>query len=359
MKKINKTTKRRIIGRSIAAFLVIYSMVSMIAGIVIYNGQFPRYERHDMDVSAGLRYEDLEEAYPRKLVSFKSGENLLQGYVYGKEDAKALVVVVHGLGGGADSYLPQITYFVDQGWQVFSYDATGSFDSEGKTTKGFPQALLDLNYALSYLKTQSDTKDKPVLLFGHSWGGYAAATILHYEQDIAAVVSVSGANSSMEMIMEQGEKIMGSFIKLQYPYLWLYERILFGKAASFSAEDALRHTEVPTFIVHGKEDEMVGYHQSSIISKIRTLDHPYVTTLTIDEPGRSGHMDLFRSKASMDYISEVNEKYREIYDTYDSNIPYDVKKEFYAKIDRALAQDLNLSLMEEINSFYLKSLKDR
>lgn len=359
MKKVNKSTKRKIIGRSIAAFLLVYSIISMITCIVIYNGQFPRYDRHDMNVSAGLRYEDLEDTYPRKLVSFKSGENLLQGYVYGKEDAKALVVVVHGLGGGADSYLPQITYFVDHGWQVFSYDATGSFDSEGKTTKGFPQALLDLNSTLSYLETQSDSKDKPILLFGHSWGGYAAANILHDEQDIAAVVSVSGANSSKEMIMEQGEKIMGSFIKLQYPYLWLYEQILFGRAASYRAEDALRRTEVPTFIVHGTEDEMVGYHQSSIISKIRKLDHPYVKTLTIDEPGRSGHMDLFRSKASMDYISEVNEKYREIYDAYDSNIPYDVKKEFYAKIDRTLAQDLNLNLMEEINSFYLESLKAR
>ena len=41
-----------------------------------------------------------------------------------------------GIGGGADSYLPQITYFLDQGWRVFAYDATGSFDSEGKTTKG-------------------------------------------------------------------------------------------------------------------------------------------------------------------------------------------------------------------------------
>lgn len=221
MKKVPKSTKRKIIGRSIAAFLLVYSIISMITCILIYNGQFPRYDRHDMDVTAGLRYEDVEDTYPRKLGSFKSGENLLQGYVYGKEDAKALVVVVHGLGGGADSYLPQITYFVDQGWQVFSYDATGSFDSEGKTTKGFPQALLDLNSALSYLQTQSDSKDKPILLFGHSWGGYATANILHDEQDIAAVVSVSGANSSKEMIMEQGEKIMGSFIKLQYPYLWL------------------------------------------------------------------------------------------------------------------------------------------
>lgn len=69
------------------------------------------------------------------MVSFKSGDNNLRGYLYGQGQDQGLVVVAHGLGGGADSYLPQITYFVDQGWRVFAYDATGSFDCEARQLK--------------------------------------------------------------------------------------------------------------------------------------------------------------------------------------------------------------------------------
>lgn len=48
-------------------------------------------------------------------------------------------MVVHGLGGGADSYLPEIQYFLDQGWSVFAYDATASYSSEGEAARGFPR----------------------------------------------------------------------------------------------------------------------------------------------------------------------------------------------------------------------------
>ncbi len=197
----HKLRTKKIVGLSIAGFILLFSIISMVVVMFIYNGQFPRYDRHDTTVTAGLRYEDLEAQYPRSLVNFKSGNNRLQGYVYGLNQEQGLVVVAHGIGGGADSYLSHITYFVDQGWRVFAYDATGSFGSEGKSTKGFPQALIDLDAALTYIRTQEGFSNLPILLFGHSWGGYAAANLLHYDYEIAGAATVSGANSPMEMIM--------------------------------------------------------------------------------------------------------------------------------------------------------------
>ena len=349
--KNNRTVK--IIAMSIAGLIVIFSLISMIIVVVIYNGQFPRYERHDTTVTAGLRYEDLEAKYPRSLVNFESGNNRLQGYIYGQNMNQGLVVVAHGIGGGADTYFAQISYFVDQGWSVFAYDATGSFDSEGKTTKGFPQALIDLDAALKYIESEKINNDLPVLLFGHSWGGYAAANVLHYDHEIAGVVTVSGANSPMEMIIEQGRRMMGGFIDLQYPYLWLYQRILFGQTASFHAVDAINQTDVPVLIIHGTEDELVSFEGSSIISKLNEITNPNVRSLALSDPGRNGHNDLFRSDASMVYIDEVNIEYRQLYDRHEQNIPYEVKQSFYAEIDRSLAQDINRDLMDEIHSFFL------
>jgi uncharacterized protein len=345
--------KKRLIAVSVVSIALIFSIISMIVTVFIYNGQFPRYDRHDMTINAGLIYEDLSDTYDRELVSFNSGKNMLQGYVYGQQNSLGLVVVAHGIGGGADSYLAQITYFVDQGWVVFAYDATGSFDSEGKSTKGFPQSLLDLDQALTYIKSQSEFDNLPILLFGHSWGGYAVANIFHYDHDIAGVVSLSAPNSAMEIIVEQGRTMMGGFIETQRPFLWLYQNILFGKAASYTSVDAINKVDVAVMIVHGKNDEMIAYDGSSIISNADLFTNPNVVMLSLDQEGQSGHNNLFKSKESIAYINEINVDYRALYDLHDQNIPYEIKQAFYAEIDRNLAQDLNLELMDEINDFFL------
>ena len=358
MNKVNAQTKKTIKTFMVAFFgiFTVFCIISMIAVMFIYNGQFPRYDRHDTTITASLRYEDVQSDYPRSLMSFKSGKNLLQGYVYGENNDQGLVVVVHGLGGGADSYLPQITYFVDKGWRVFAYDATGSFDSEGKTTKGFPQALLDLDAAMTYLNSKEEFNDLPILLFGHSWGGYAVANLLHYDYDVSAVVSVSGANSPMEVIMEQGQSMMGDFISVQYPFLWLYQYLLFGEAATLNAVDAINDTEVPVLIIHGTDDQTIQYKGCSIISKREDITRWNVEYISLSSQGRNGHDNLFRSKQSQEYIDDINVDYRQLYDRYEQKIPYEIKQEFYSKVDRFLVQDLDMDLMDKINGFFLKNL---
>jgi fermentation-respiration switch protein FrsA (DUF1100 family) len=161
----------------------------------------------------------------------------------------------------------------------------------------------------------------------------------------------------MEMIIEQGRHMMGGFINIQYPYLWLYQRILFGETASLNAVDAINGSDVPVLIIHGTEDEFVAYEGSSIISKINAITNPNVKTISLSEPGRSGHNNLFRSVASIDYIDKINIEYRRLYDFYEQNIPYEVRQQFYAQIDRSLAQDINRELMDEIHAFFLESIE--
>lgn len=337
--------------------VLVYGVVSMVIVAVVYGGQFPRYDRPDMSVSAGLRYEDIEADYPRDLVSFKSGDNLLQGYVYGSGQDRGLVVLAHGIGGGADSYLAQIAYFVDQGWCVFAYDATGSFDSEGKSTRGFPQGLLDLRAALDFIEGEGSLSSLPVLLFGHSWGGYAVANVLHFGYDVAGVVSVSGADSSLGMISEQGRRMMGGFIDFQVPFLGFYEWLLFGDVASLKGSEAVFGSDVPVLVIHGRNDEFVSYDGVSLYSRVVGSDEGNVRSLLLSEPGRSGHGDLFDSLSSLKYIEEINVVYGELYEEYDGKIPYEVNRDFYDGVDRFLANGLDLGLMGEINGFFLECVE--
>ena len=340
-----------------AVILLAFSLISMLITKIVYDKQFPRYDRHDETISAGLRYQNLEQEYPRQLFDFKSGKNKLQGYQYGTENDLGLIILSHGIGGGADSYLPQITWFVDQGWRVIAYDSTGSFDSEGRSTRGFPQMLLDLDALLTYVEGQSDISELPIMLFGHSWGGYAVTTILHYDHNIEGVVSVAGAEGPMDIVLEQGKSMMGSFIYLQSPYLWLYQHMLYGKAASLTASDAIVSSNVPVMLIHGTEDEMVQFDGSSIMANLPEAAPENVSLLVCDEDKKNGHNSLFRSNDAIQYIDSINITYRALYDQYEQNIPYDVNQEFYANVDRELAQQLDETLMQDMQAFYLECLQ--
>ena len=161
------------------------------------------------------------------------------------------------------------------------------------------------------------------------------------------------------MILEQGQRMMGRFIYLQYPSLWLYQRFLFGSAASLSADVAIRSTDVPVMLIHGSEDEMVSFSGSSIVAAVRQDTPSNVHLLIRDQTDRNGHNNLFRSAGALAYIEDINHDYRKLYEQYEQNIPYDVRQDFYAMIDRARAQQLDEGIMGDIQSFYLDCLSSR
>ena len=79
----------------------------------------------------------MKDGYSRKAVSFQSGNNTLKGYVYGEGNDKGLVVIAPGRATSAEEYLPEALFFVDNGWRVFSFDYTGSFEARGTVREAF------------------------------------------------------------------------------------------------------------------------------------------------------------------------------------------------------------------------------
>lgn len=332
--------------------LLIFILVSSITSMVIYNSSFPRFERHDDTINAMVRYVDIEEEHPREIHAFLSEKNTLQGYFYQTTEPKGLIVIAHGLGGGADSYLTYTKWFLEQGYAVFSYDATGSFDSEGKSTKGFPQSLIDLKAALTYIEEHAELSNYKKVLFGHSWGGYAASNALHFDFDIKAVVSVAAPSNANAMIFEQTEKMMGLFGVTQRPFISIYQSILFGNFAKYDAIEAINQTDAHVLVIHGNEDEMIDYQKSAIIARKEEVTNPNAEFILRESEGRNGHNNLFRSTDAVTYIDQINIEYRALYDLHNQNIPYEINQDFYANIDRFRTQELDEELMQTILSFY-------
>lgn len=343
-------SKKKIIRICVIAFVLLTLIVTQTVTHILLNDNFSRGEYNKY--TTNYRYDHYEKDYPRKNVSFKSGENLLQGYIYGNDNDKGLLVFAHGIGGGHEWYLSFITYMVDKGWRVFAYDATGSCTSEGNGTKGLPQSALDLDNALTYIESDSELSKLPVFLAGHSWGGYAVTAVLNFDHDIKASASISGYAYPIDMIMETADGMMGKVSYLLYPFIWTDCFARFGSKVNMSAVDGINSSDVPVMIIHGKKDTVIGYDRSSIISKKGEIVNKNVEYYSIDDK-YSGHNSIFRSEKANEYLEKLNKEYDKMAEKYkDGKVPDDERKKFFDDVDRELANQPNEKLFDDINSFF-------
>jgi pimeloyl-ACP methyl ester carboxylesterase len=337
----------------LATIVILFSVCSMVVVKTMYDRQFQRADKPRF--SGYLTYGDVD-GYDRRVVRFRSGGNTLVGYVYGEHNDKGLVVIAHGLGGGAESYLAETLYFVDNGWRVFSFDCTGSHESEGKGTIGLPQSVLDLNSALGYIESDNSLNDLPVMLYGHSWGGYAVAAVLNNDHDIAAAASIAGFNAPMEILFEQAKEMMGSIAYVEYPFLWAYQTMLFGRAARLTAVDGVNSADTAAMIIHGDKDGTVSYGGASIMAHKREITNPNVVYKTCTAENHNGHRNLFRSEVAVEYTNQKNRVYQELHDLYNGSIPDGVLADYYSNIDKTLASEVDTGFMDEINRFFERRL---
>lgn len=345
-KAVKKCSKKKILITVLIVFIVVTLIVTQIVTHVMLKQNFSRGEYGKYTTS--YRYDHYKADYPRTNVSFKSGDNTLQGYIYGGENDKGLVVLAHGIGGGHEGYINEIIWFVDHGWRVFAYDATGSCTSEGDGTMGLPQSALDLDRALTYIEQDGELSSLPKFLVGHSWGGYAVTAVLNFDHDVKASASIAGYAYPMDMIMEFADGMMGGASKVLYPFIWLDCWSYFGENTNLSAVDGINKSDIPVLIIHGEEDQMIGYDRSSIISKQNEITNPNAEYYTIS--GKySGHNSIFHSERANEYLEKLDEELDKLPEDYDI-------KEFFDNTDKELANECNEEMLEKINDTFEKAL---
>lgn len=356
-----KNKSRKFLTMILRCFCIIlfaFTALSTTLLKVVFDTIFTRYSTNEH--SGNLTYHDVRNEYERSVVHFHSEGNLLQGYLYGAENKKGLVVMAHGLGGGAESFLAETLYFVDQGWCVFSYDCTGSYESEGNSTKGLPQSVVDLQAALTYIKRNSSLMHLPVMLFGHSWGGYAVTAVLNYNYDIDAVVSVSGFNSPVEIMMEKAKQFIGPLAKLEYPFVLSQQSIRFRYTNDLTAVNGINRSDTRIMIIHGELDHTVSFHGAGIIAHRKEITNPNVIYLTRNTANRSGHKHLFLTDSAYQYRDEIKKQYiKQSTVNSKNNSLGDVLSESNEAIDLKKASELDIEFMSKINTFYENSLSNR
>lgn len=278
--------------------ILIYSLGSVALSAIIYRLLFPR-----RDGISEFRYTYSElgaEAPPREAFRFSSGDNLLSGYRYDAKDPKGLIIVVNGIGAGVDAHLPEICYFVAHGYSAVVWDNTGIGESEGRWSVGMQQIKLDLLAYLSWREAQSPEEALPVLLYGHSAGGYAACTALASDHRIDGVICIAAFESPIGIMVYHARNRVGLLADLQIPFLRLENLLLFGEDSDCSAFEAVSAAEVPVLIVQGNSDDLVPYSQS-LIRFEGEFENPRVRCVEITTEYRNEHSTPWLSEASACY----------------------------------------------------------
>lgn len=328
-------------------------LLSLTSAGVFFRCFFGRSELTAQTIE--LRYADIDRtAYPRQEVSFLSGKNRLRGYFYGTGE-QGVVLIVHGMNGGADSHLPEILYFADHGWRVFAFDGTGVRDSEGSGTVSLSQLHNDTLAALEYL-SQSEYRALPVVLYGHSAGGYAAATALESEYPVRAAVCISAFNSPVDTMCYNAGRYVGDVPAYsQYPFLWLENLLVSGSDGNETAVDAINAASVPALIVSGTADEIVP-DRISVAGCRDRITNPNVSYLTISEGSRSEHSTAWLTEEAAEYRGEVVSELEALEARYGDEIPDGILQTFRSSVDEALLYEIDERFMDTLNEFYLDAV---
>lgn len=337
----------------------VFLLYLLIVGIIIDIVLHKFLKREDfIEPTALMSYKEVPFVMPRKKYSFRSGRNKIAAFDYGMGNRKGFVIYVHGMCPGHQGYISDIIWLVNHGYEVFTYDFTGTGDSEGRHINGITQQAKDLKACLRFLKTQEEFKDRKILLYGHSMGAYGVAEDINASSQIAAVVSISGFNRPLQQILRTVKNEKGTFamISLALP-LYLVSFFHLGFSHDASSVHQISKSRKPVMVVHGVKDEDVDFNHGSIIAYRGKIKNPNVEYVIVSDPKHYGHLSILASTACVDYQNRKKAQYAELLKQYNGD-KNQAMTELFKDFDKAKANEANDVLMEKTDKFFQKSLNN-
>ena len=318
-----------------------------------FGTRFTSFEPYCRDIA---EFDGLE----REKHVFTSNEGQkITGYVYKKGDTepKGLIVLAHGFGGGGHcSYMDVADYFASNGYNVFAYDATGNDESEGESVKGLPQGVIDLDYALNYIKADEELSDFPLMLWGHSWGGYSVCSVSKLHPEIEGIISVAGFNSSLDMIENVGRDMAGDAIDYAMPIFEDLEKDKFGDFATMNVLESLERSTADVLIYHSADDDVIPIELSYDKYYEKFADNERFTFVRFED---RGHNYIFNSAESLEYREKVNADYKKYVESIgEENVTPEIRLDFIKKnVDKMKFFKLDSETMAQMLEFYDNCIK--
>ena len=184
----------------------------------------------------------LNKTYEIKPIDFvsKSGNKLSGLLLSPKNNLRTDLIFLHyhGSAGNLLGYhFQMVSQLTEKGFQVFTFDYSGYGFSDGKATR--KNVLTDAYSALDFIKNNPIFKNKKVIIFGQSYGGY-----------LATVVGSNRQNDIEGMIIE------GAFYSHRKEAVYTVGFVANIVYDGIRAEKEIKKNKKPILIIHSKEDKM-------------------------------------------------------------------------------------------------------
>lgn len=214
-------------------------------------------------------------------------------YISSKEECLGTVVMVHGLGANRTSNYPIAELFLQNGYNVLTYDQRSTNENTAENTTFGYLEKFDLIDCIDYAKQH--TESKVIGVWGESFGGATAVQAMAYndvQKDIAFMI-LDCPVSSMEWMVR--EEIIKMDTGLPTGYLIWCGNIMNRLTLGFSYKDAdsvlaAEHVTIPVLVMNSKADQTTPYfmgkdiydHLAGDVKEIWTVDDSKHTELWID-----------------------------------------------------------------------------
>ena len=223
--------------------------------------------------------------------SVKKGVNLKGLILLPKEEPQALIVMTHGYNFTIENYLPLGRRFTKAGFAVLLFDGIGCGMSEGRYIYGVPQHAIDMKSVLDYVAKDPKLSSLPLLLFGHSWAGHAAAAVPCLgSYPIRGIITCSAPRtpvSAMNMSIRRNYGKMAPLVE-RISDAMVYS--VYGEKAFLRTEEGLRRASCPAQIYHSRDDKLVDYKECFLDLQEALADCPQIIFVGVDGRGHDVYL---------------------------------------------------------------------
>lgn len=271
-----KKKTKIILSVTIISVILLFTVMSYIIGNLIFNESTQLITNEDtIGVSAtfwdkyGVDYDEFCNSYTVENIKIEStfdGHIIPADYIYANklnaDKNNNTAILVHGLGGNRYSNYPVAQTFLEQGYNVLTFDQRSTNENTAQYTTFGVWEKFDLIDYVNYVKTEAP--DKKMGIWGTSFGGATAGLALGYEDtaDKVDFLMLDCPVSSMKWMIE--DQIRNMEIPISTSYMTWCGNIVNNLKLGFTYDDAnvskaLSNIQIPVLIINSEVDTLTPY----------------------------------------------------------------------------------------------------